>query len=132
VIDLYDHEVLRIREVQQAVEARAEGGSHDYEAFDREIKERFAKIGFVASVNWYTCKDPNNIEITGMFMPEISIDGRIGADGQLAKPGEFVFDHDRQVHEVTHDLLGLGEEGVIKTEGMSGDHKDALSTHKKH
>lgn len=100
-IDLYDSEVLAIEQVYLLLQEKAREGSHDYDAFDREIKERFQDIGFVVDVVWY------HSQIESVKIPEIVVKARI-------ERGEF--DRDRMVHEVTNDLLGTGEGGVIKTD----------------
>lgn len=133
MIEVYDHEVLQIEQAKKDLEAHAQG-RRNYEDFDREIKEKFASIGFAVTVNWYTAANPDNTEIEGVLIPDITVDGRIGTDGAIAEPGTFTFDHDRQVHEVTHDLLELGDEAssVIKTGPMDSAHRDILAAHKHH
>jgi hypothetical protein len=79
----------------------------NYQAFEREAGSRFAEAGFRIKVDWY------EYSIGGVpqegAMPEITVMGRIEAPA--------AFDHDRQVHEATHNLLRIpGEEGVIKTD----------------
>lgn len=133
MINLYDHEVLQIEAVLNELTARAQS-RREYAAFDREIKEKVAAIGFVATVNWFTAAGPDNVPIPDMLMPEITIDGRIAPDGRILAPEDFAFDHNQQVHEVTHDMLGLGEEAssVIKTGAMDTAHRDTLAAHKNH
>lgn len=106
-IELYDSDVKKIMAIQLALQERYQGSMRSYTAFEHEARERFAEAGLLIEVNWYT------YEVSGQpqegLMPEIKITGRT--------PGAFVFDHDRQVHEVTHNLLRIpGEEGVIKTD----------------
>lgn len=131
MIDVYDHEVIEINKVMDALKARSTGARH-LDDFDREIKERFADIGFRVTVNWHTAAGPDNIEIPDLYMPEVTIDGRIAPDGDVLKPGEYAFDHDQQVHEVTNDLLELGEEGVIKTGKIDPGQQAILDAHKHH
>jgi hypothetical protein len=106
VSDLYDHEVERILQLQVRLNDRARYRRHNYNDFDREIREAFAGIGFTVEVNWH------EFGVDGQkqdgAMPEVTVTGRTDPS--------HVFDKDRQVHEVTSDLLGLGEEGVIKTD----------------
>lgn len=107
VLDLYDHEVEEILQLQLRLNEKARYGRHNYTDFEREIRERFAGIGFTVEVSWY------GFAVGGQkqdgAMPEVTVTGRTDQ--------KHVFDNDRQVHEVTHNVLGLpGEDaGVIKT-----------------
>lgn len=122
MIDVYDSEIVQIEHVMETLKSRS-AGRRDYEAFDREIKERFAEIGLKISVNWHTAADEHGRKIEDTHIPEITIDGRL--DGR-------VFDPDRMVHEVTSDLLGLGEGGVIDTSKTTPEQKAARDAHKGH
>ncbi|MCW2929905.1 MAG: hypothetical protein JWM19_867 [Actinomycetia bacterium] len=106
VLDTYDHEVEAILALLASLNERAKARRHNYGDFEREIREKFAGLGFTVDVNWY------EFEVSGRkqdgAMPEITVTGRTDKD--------FTFDPDRQVHEVTSDVLGLGDEGVIKTD----------------
>lgn len=107
VLDLYDHEVEEILQLQLRLSEKARYGRHNYTDFEREIRERFAGIGFTVEVSWY------GFAVGGQkqdgAMPEVTVTGRTDAG--------HVFDKDRQVHEVTRNVLGIpGEEGVIKTD----------------
>jgi hypothetical protein len=107
VLDLYDHEVEEILQLQARLNDKARYGRHNYTDFEREIRERFAGIGFTVEVSWY------GFSVGGRpqegAMPEVTVTGR--ADDK------HVFDKDRQVHEVTRNILDLpGETGVIKTD----------------
>lgn len=107
VADLYDTDVEKILQVQLRLNDRARYRRHNYNDFDREIREAFAEIGFTVEVNWH------EFAVGGQkqegAMPEVTVTGR--TEGH-------VFDKDRQVHEVTHNVLGLPPEdaGVIKTD----------------
>jgi hypothetical protein len=107
VLDVYDTEVEQIFGVLSRLQDRARFRRHNYNDFDREIREAFAEIGFTVEVNWH------EFEVAGQkqegAMPEVTVTGR-------TDPG-FEFDKDRQVHEVTANVLDLpGETGVIKTD----------------
>lgn len=108
VLDLFDHEVEQILQLQLRLNDRARYRRHNYNDFDREIREGFAEIGFTVEVNWH------EFAVGGQkqegAMPEVTVTGR-------TDPG-FTFDKDRQVHEVTNNVLGLPEEdaGVIKAD----------------
>jgi hypothetical protein len=106
VLDLYDHEVEEILQLQARLSDRARYRRMNYNDFDREIREGFAGIGFTVEVNWH------EFAVGGQkqegAMPEVTVTGRTE---------DHVFDKDRQVHEVTHNVLGIpGEDGVIKTD----------------
>jgi len=132
MIDLYDSEVIKIEQVLDTLKARAIN-RRNYEDFDREIKEKLAEAGFVATVHWFTAAGPDKVQIPDMLMPEITIDGRIAPDGAVLAADQFEFDHNQQVHEVTHNLLELpGEDGVIKTGPIDAAHRDILDAHKHH
>jgi hypothetical protein len=100
-MDVHDSEVNEIHKVLEILRQRATS-THNYDAFQREIIDRFARIGFVVDVRWYETDQP------GVLIPEINISARTEAD--------FVFDRDKQTSEVTSDLLGLGEGGVLKVD----------------
>lgn len=107
VADLYDHEVEEILQLQQLLTDKARYGRHNYTDFEREIRERFAGIGFTVEVSWYGFSRGGQPQEGAM--PEVTVTGRTD--------GKHVFDKDRQVHEVTHNILGIpGEEGVIKAD----------------
>jgi hypothetical protein len=106
-VELLDSEVDRIQKIWDTLRDRHQKGFRNYDAVEREIVGRFADQGFIAHVSWY------RYSIDGVpqdgAMPEVSIVGRCDPKHQ--------FDHDRQVHEVTSNILGLpGQEGVIKTD----------------
>lgn len=103
--EIYDHEIDKIHRTLEALRIKAQS-PQNYQAFQDEIKERFADLGFVVTVKWWE----TNVE--GVLQPEIEITGRTESG--------FVFDRDQQTHEVTNDLLDLGTGGVIKSsEGMA-------------
>lgn len=113
MIDLYDHEVLDILRVQQELNDRARDKRLNYNAFETEIRDRFAKVGFAVDVNWYRFgrerPDGTVAEAEDGAMPEITITGRTES--------AFRFDPDRQVHEAVHNILDLpGQEGWIKSD----------------
>jgi len=99
-VDVLDSEVNDIHNVLQTIRKRSMS-ARNLDDFQREIKQRFEDIGFVVRVNWYD----SNVEDT--YIPEIVITARTEAK---------VFDRDRMTYEVTHDILGLGEGGVIATD----------------
>lgn len=106
--DIADSEVLEIERVLTTLNQRAKDKQRNFADFEREIRERFEDVGFVVTVSWYEFGREGQVgAVPGAAMPEITI-----VDRCERKP----FDHDRQVHEVTNNILGLpGQEGVIKT-----------------
>lgn len=99
--EVYDTEIIEIEKVLGALSERATRGRLNFDAFDREIKDRFHKIGFLVDVAWY------HTDVAETKIPEIVIKDRTEARD---------FDYDRQVHEVTNDVLELGDKGVIKSD----------------
>jgi len=105
VLDVYDHEVDALMRVQAGLTDKARHRRHNFLGFQREIEEAFAEAGFTVHVNWHRFSVDGQ-EQDGA-MPEVTVTGRTAP---------HVFDKDRQVHEVTSDILGLGDAGVIKTD----------------
>jgi hypothetical protein len=102
LLNIYDHEVQALQRVHKALKERTYK-SHDLDAFDREITERFNDVGFQVSVKWFETTQ------RGVYIPEVEVVGRIERAGE--------FDHDQMRHEVVNNLLGLPEAdaGVIPT-----------------
>lgn len=109
-INLYDSEIDTIHRIVETLRRRAEGPV-SYQAFQDEVIQRFHDAGFKVDVRWY------ETDQKGVLMPEIQIMDRVDPN--------FVWDPDRQVHEVTGDLLNLGEGGVISS-------KDAMAQGREH
>lgn len=109
-IDLYDSDILRIEKVLDQLNAEDVGKKRDVEAVVQKITDLFARIGLRVDVKVWTAADARGQEVEGVFIPEITINGRVDPKHE--------FDYDRMVHEVTNDLLELGEGGVIKTQKM--------------
>jgi hypothetical protein len=107
IADLYDHDVEQILQVQMRLNDRARYRRHNYNDFDREIREAYAEIGFTVEVSWYEFAAGGQKQDGAM--PEVTVTGRTE---------EHVFDKDRQVHEVTRNVLDLPPEdaGVIKAD----------------
>lgn len=98
IFEPYDHEVLAAIEVTEYMKRR-QGSQTDMEGFRREAIDRFYRAGLVADVKvWSTTEG-------GTYAFDFEVRGRT--------TGEF--DPDRQVHEATHDILGIGQKGFIKT-----------------
>lgn len=108
-IELYDSEVDAIQRVWDTLRDRHQKSLKNFDQVEREIVSRFADAGFVVHVNWFKYAI-DGVEQDGAAMPEITIVGRCDPKQE--------FDHDKQVAEVTRNILGIpGQEGVIKTDG---------------
>ena len=106
VLDLFDSEVKQIIELLAELNERAHAKQRNYNDFEREIRDRFATLGFTVDVSWYEYAI-GGVKQDGA-MPEITVTGRTD--------DKFQFDPDRQVREVTSDILGTGDAGVIKAD----------------
>ena len=105
-IDLYDHEIIAITGISNKLMERHAGQWRNYRDIEREIHDRFNEAGFLVYVNWYYWMIDGQTQEG--CLPEITVIGRTE---------KHDFDHDRQVHEVTHNILEIpGAEGVIKTD----------------
>jgi hypothetical protein len=101
LLDLYDSEVLAIEKVADWMKAQQRTPRH-LDSFVRESENRFAEAGFKARVKTYSTNED------GTFAFEVEI---------LDRLDRRAFDYDRQVHEVTNNLLELpGEGGIIKAD----------------
>jgi hypothetical protein len=100
IIDIHDSEVMRIGDVLAKLNEKR-GKYTNMEAFRQEIIGRFQDAGFGVRVTVFETDVPD------VYAFDIDVNERL----------EGTFDPDRQVHEVTSDLAGLGTGGVIKTEG---------------
>lgn len=108
ILDLYDHEVKQVTELLAELNDRVSRRRVNYGDFEREVRDRFARLGFLVDVNWYRFS-VDGAEQEDAAMPEITVTGRTD--------DKFQFDPDRQVHEAVHNVLDLpGEEGWIKTD----------------
>ena len=107
-IDLLDSEVDRIQKVWDQLRDRHQKSFKNYDAVEREIVGRFADAGFVVHVSWFKYS-LDGVPQEGAALPEVTVVGRCDPKHE--------FDHDKQVHQVTSNILGLpGQEGVIKTD----------------
>ena len=112
VDDLYDSEVIEINklmaEITQNIGRPREGGS-----LQREVRERFAEIGFVVRCDlWKDDDDPRDWD-DKPWWPIITLIGRTEDQGE--------FDHDRMGHEVRSNILGKNDQGnVQKTQVAPG------------
>lgn len=99
--DVLDSELVQIEQVINKLnEAQWKSGVY-LEGWRKEAIERFADIGFKVDVVVFSTDQE------GLYAFDLVIQDRLAGE----------FDPDKMVHEVTNDLLGLGEGGVIKTKG---------------
>jgi hypothetical protein len=97
--EILDSEILKIETILGILNRKV-GTSTNMEGFRQEIIDRFARIGFSVDVKTFSTNMP------GTYSFDVQINDRIE---------DQEFDHDQMVHEVTNDILELGEGGVIKT-----------------
>jgi hypothetical protein len=108
LIDIYDSDLIRAEEVLRVLNEKS-GKLKNLEEFRKEIIGRFEEIGLVVDPKVWTTTEE------GVFAFDVEITGRCE---------KHAFDYDRQVHEVTHDILELlppGERGTIKSGQINPD-----------
>jgi len=105
----YDSEIIQISQVMDRLDAMRQRPINP-EAFYQAGVEMFNEIGIVADILIYEAADHRGQLIPGTWIPEVVLKSRIDT--------KHAFDWDRQVHEVTNDILELGTKGVIKTGKM--------------
>ena len=105
VESLYDSERIAINKVM-AVLSEKIGQGMEGSAFMREVRERFAEIGFVVRCDFYRDEnDPRPCD-ERPWLPTITPIGR------TEKQGEF--DHDKMGHEVRSNILGKNAQGNVQ------------------
>lgn len=113
VDDLLDSERLAINKVMGTLSQKM-GTQVEGSAFQREVRERFAEIGFVARCDfWKDDDDPRDWD-DKPWIPAITLVGRTEAAGE--------FDHERMGHEVRSNILGKNVQGDVqrKMVGQTG------------
>lgn len=105
MIDLNDSDLLALEKVDQWARHRQKS-RRDIDQFTRDLEEQINNAGFTCNVKVY---DTNQ---EGVYGFELEITGRTGAS---------VFDPDKQVWEVTNNILELPgqDKGFIKTDGAA-------------
>jgi hypothetical protein len=108
LVDVLDSEVIAIQKVWDSLRSRHQKYHRNYKAFEREAADKFAEIGFVIAITW------NEYSVGGVkqegAMPTIEVSSRCAPK---------LFDRDRQVREVTDNILDLpghAKGDVIKTD----------------
>jgi hypothetical protein len=123
-IQLYDSEIIKIEGILEILNKRR-GQRISYEKYGNEVRERFAAIGLVVSVRWYSAgveKDNGTMEkVDDLLIPEIVVKGRTSRS---------TFDHAQMGHEVQNDLLQLGTGGKLKV--TAEDARKALQSARDH
>lgn len=100
---LYDSEIDRAHQLVMQLQEKVKGREVNLDDFQKEVKERFLEIGFVVDIKWF------QVEGERYKVPQIEL---------VKRTQNIQFDHEQQAHEVTNDLLGLGESesSVIKVD----------------
>lgn len=111
-VDLYDSEIESIGKTYDHL-CRREGSALSLEGFEHEAKDSFYKIGFVVDIKWWSTDAP------GVYIPEIEILDRVTQEKE--------FDHEKQAHEVTRDVLNLGEGGIMTFDGKVKEPSKSIS-----
>ncbi|MFJ4902804.1 hypothetical protein [Streptomyces sp. NPDC088727] len=111
--DILDSEILQLEAIFAGMQDRYGIKAFNVEEFEREAKERcHSELGLAITIAWKKVVDGTGRVIEGVASPKIEIVGRVD---------KKIFDHDKKVFEVTHDVAGLGgPTGVIKSDGTLG------------
>lgn len=109
--DILDSEILQLEAIFAGMQERYGAKAFNVEEFEREAKERcHSQLGLAIDIVWKKVKDGTGRIIEGVGSPLVEIVGRVE---------KKIFDHDRKVFEITHDVAGLGgPTGVIKSDGI--------------
>lgn len=99
--NLNDADIIKLEAVIKVINER-QGKILSLDAFRREILERFHTAGFLVDVKTWTTDQAS------LYAFDIEIKAKL----------EGEFDPDQMVYEATHDVLDIGEKGVIGTKGL--------------
>ncbi|MFF7198231.1 hypothetical protein ACFZAM_31545 [Streptomyces sp. NPDC008079] len=107
--EIHDTEMAYADAILNAMIQRYSTRSFELTEFEKEAKDRIHDLGLAIEIYW----KPNVVRgrtVEGSLCPVITFVGRVE---------KTPFDHDRQVHEVTRNVIGLKGvgEGVINTKG---------------
>lgn len=100
-VELNDSDILAIEAVAIDL-GQKQGTPQNLEGFRQEIVGKFEKIGLKVDVRVYETNE------SGTYAFDIHIEDRLWGE----------FDLEKMVYEATHDVLDLGEGGVITAEGV--------------
>jgi hypothetical protein len=104
-----DSERIAINKVMAALRQHI-GQGMEGSAFQREARERFAEIGFIARIDLKKDMNDSREWNEKPWIPDISLVGRC----EPVKVGEF--DHEKMGHEVRSNIIGKkGQDNVQKT-----------------
>lgn len=111
--DILDSEILQLEAIFADMQDRYGVKSFDVEEFEREAKERVHdQLSLAIDISWKKVVNAFGIVIEGVASPKIEIIGRVE---------KKIFDHDKKVFEITHDIAGLGgPTGIIRSDGSLG------------
>jgi hypothetical protein len=112
--EIHDTEIIEAEKIIKMMQDKAHARVN-YQAWNDEMTERMAAIGFLVDIKWW------HTNVDGTKSPVIEIIGRTGR--------QVEFDHDRQRHEVVHDVLDFGEGGIISTKDGSAQQALADKAH---
>lgn len=102
-IEIYDSDIPALEAVLRKLNEKV-GTRRNAEYFRQEIIGRFHEIGFMVDAKAFMPVDDG----------EKFVEFRLSITGRCERKA---FDHERQAHEVQHDVLGLGDGGVITEQG---------------
>ncbi|MCX4799675.1 hypothetical protein OG497_38110 [Streptomyces sp. NBC_01242] len=111
--DILDSEILQLEAIFAKMQESYGVRAFNVEEFEREAKERVhSQLGLAIDIAWKKVVNAFGIVIEGVASPKVEVVGRVD---------KKIFDHDKKVFEVTHDVAGLGgPTGVIKSDGALG------------
>lgn len=111
--DLYDSERLAINKVTTEIMSNV-NKHRELGSFQREVRERFAEIGFVARCDLYESQHEDHLPKSERTQyPEITLIRRCEPTGE--------FDHEKMGHEVRSNILGeKGRDSTQKTQVKAG------------
>lgn len=112
---LYDSERLAINQVTTTLMENI-GKHRELGSFQREVRERFAEIGFIARCDFYESRHEDHLPKDERTQyPEITLVGRCDP----MQVGDF--DHDKMGHEVRSNIIGnKDQDNVQKTQVAPG------------
>jgi hypothetical protein len=103
--NIHDSEIKEFEKKVLEPALERQGLATDLDSWRNRIIERSREIGFVVDVLVFSTTADGRNAIPGLYAFDFVLKRRLKE-----------FDPDRQVHEVTNDILGLGDKGVIKTD----------------
>lgn len=109
---LLDSEVKAVGDLWAELQHKYQNEPYSIDGFDRMVKDRFAGIGFIVDVKWYSATADGHTPLEGVYIPEIEVLNRLDPDAE--------FDHERMAAEVQANVLDLpGEHDLPKIKAPS-------------